>query len=206
MSMTHQDPNPGPPATACAAPQLRSFPLWARVAVERLDACAGLRSEATLDELLIAYAKTYGEAVPAALRASVHELCRGRFAEFQQTLQDAVGEDPQQPSPDAMPPDVSLIAKKMLDCREQLIALSTAHLRPETLHSLTDGTASVLAYPNDYGALVYVGERQETDPDEPDLDAIFKLARQIDIIWIKFDGDALQVDGLPTYEHPQPND
>ena len=42
------------------------LPLWAKVAIERLDADAALRSEAMLDELLDSYARCYAEAVDAA--------------------------------------------------------------------------------------------------------------------------------------------
>lgn len=55
------------------------LPLWARVAIERLDACAELRTEAMLDELLDSYAKTYGETVDEQTRASARHICRRRF-------------------------------------------------------------------------------------------------------------------------------
>lgn len=55
------------------------LPLWARVAIERLDACAELRTEPMLDELLDAYARTYGEAVDPQTRESARHVCRRRF-------------------------------------------------------------------------------------------------------------------------------
>ena len=57
----------------------RYLPLWAKVAIERLDACAELRTEAMLDELLDGYARTYGEAVDAQNRESARHICRRRF-------------------------------------------------------------------------------------------------------------------------------
>ncbi len=55
------------------------LPLWARVAIERLDAHAELRNEAMLDELLDSYARTYGETVDAQTRDSARHICRRRF-------------------------------------------------------------------------------------------------------------------------------
>ena len=39
------------------------LPLWAKVAIERLDADAQLRSEAMLDELIASSARSYGDSV-----------------------------------------------------------------------------------------------------------------------------------------------
>lgn len=55
------------------------LPLWAKVAIERLDRDAELRSESVLDELLDSYAKTYGETVDAQTRDSARHICRRRF-------------------------------------------------------------------------------------------------------------------------------
>lgn len=55
------------------------LPLWARVAIERLDACAELRTQAMLDELLHGYAKTYGNVVDEPTRESCRRICRRRF-------------------------------------------------------------------------------------------------------------------------------
>lgn len=56
------------------------LPLWAKLAVERLDTCAELRTEPMLDELLEGYAKTYGETVDGQTRESARHICRRRFA------------------------------------------------------------------------------------------------------------------------------
>ncbi|AEF88808.1 hypothetical protein DelCs14_1782 [Delftia sp. Cs1-4] len=55
------------------------LPLWAKVAIERLDACAELRTESMLDELLEGYAKSYGETVDGQTRESARHICRRRF-------------------------------------------------------------------------------------------------------------------------------
>lgn len=62
MSMVHTgQPTAAPGSANTPAP---SLPLWAQVAIERLDACTELRNQVTLDELLTGYARTYGAAVP----------------------------------------------------------------------------------------------------------------------------------------------
>lgn len=55
------------------------LPLWAKVAIERLDASTELRKEAMLDELLDGYARTYGETVDTQVRDSARHICRRRF-------------------------------------------------------------------------------------------------------------------------------
>ena len=57
------------------------LPLWARDAIERLDACSDLRSQRQLDELLDAYAKTYGVQVDDAIRTAAQRICRDRFGD-----------------------------------------------------------------------------------------------------------------------------
>jgi hypothetical protein len=56
------------------------LPLWAKVAIERLDADAQLRSEAMLDELIDSYARSYGDSVDEQTRESARHICRRRFA------------------------------------------------------------------------------------------------------------------------------
>ena len=55
------------------------LPLWAKVAIERLDADAQLRSEAMLDELIASYARSYGDSVDEHTRESARHICRRRF-------------------------------------------------------------------------------------------------------------------------------
>jgi hypothetical protein len=55
------------------------LPLWAKVAIERLDSDATLRSEGMLDELLDGYARFYAETVDAQTRDSARHICRRRF-------------------------------------------------------------------------------------------------------------------------------
>lgn len=85
---------------------------------------------------------------------------------------------------------------------EPLIALSTEHLHPDSRQRLADGMLSVVAYPNEYGGFVYVGQAEENEPTEPELAAIFEIARSANIVWIKFDRDIPVVDGLATFEDP----
>lgn len=70
------------------------LPLWAKLAIERLDACADLRTESMLDELLEGYAKTYGQPVDVQTRESVRNICRRRF----------VGSYTEPPKPEDIPP------------------------------------------------------------------------------------------------------
>ncbi|WP_051953838.1 hypothetical protein [Xenophilus azovorans] len=55
------------------------LPLFARIAVERLDADASLRKAETLDALLDAYARTYGLSCDDRTREVCHEVCASRF-------------------------------------------------------------------------------------------------------------------------------
>src|SRR5207247_1820787 len=55
---------------------------FARIAIERLDADSALRSPAKLDELLDAYARTYGVECSPAERDSAHYTCSRRFHDF----------------------------------------------------------------------------------------------------------------------------
>lgn len=61
-------------------PELYQYlPLWARMAIERLDADSSLRTAAKLDELIDAYAKTYGETPDDYIRESTHYRAQMRF-------------------------------------------------------------------------------------------------------------------------------
>jgi hypothetical protein len=57
------------------------LPLFAKVAVERLDGNSDLRSATMLDSLLDAYASTYGLECDSHTRESAHHICTRRFAE-----------------------------------------------------------------------------------------------------------------------------
>lgn len=59
---------------------LQHLPLWARVAIEWLDGRHELRSQDKLDEVLDHSARFYGESPSDAIRASVRDICRRRFA------------------------------------------------------------------------------------------------------------------------------
>lgn len=58
------------------------MPLFAKIAIERLDADSDLRSIAVLDQLLTAYAKTYGADVDAVTKRSAHYICSRRFPNY----------------------------------------------------------------------------------------------------------------------------
>jgi len=61
-------------------PELYQYlPMYAKIAIERLDSNSDLRTAAMLDELLNAYAKTYGEQVDEYIRESAHYRCEKRF-------------------------------------------------------------------------------------------------------------------------------
>ncbi|HQV14286.1 MAG TPA: hypothetical protein PK620_05180 [Denitromonas sp.] len=85
---------------------------------------------------------------------------------------------------------------------EPLAALSLEHLSPSTRLKLADDELSVNAYPTDYGGIVFVGAPRYRVPEEADLAAIFEVAEQAGIVWLKFDSEAAVIDGLPTFEIP----
>lgn len=89
---------------------------------------------------------------------------------------------------------------KLLRHIEPLLALSTAHLSPTTRQKLAADQLSVNAYPNEYGGFVYVGHPVYSTPTEPDLAEIFKLVTLAQVVWLKFDGDAAVIDGLPVFD------
>ena len=63
-----------------SAPEpFQHLPLFAKVAIERLDADHVLRTGAQLNALLDAYAKTYGLVCDEHTRYSAHYLCERRF-------------------------------------------------------------------------------------------------------------------------------
>lgn len=62
-----------------AAVTFGSLPLWARVAIEWMDARPELRCEAKLDDLLAHFAAVNATVVDEATRQSTREVCRRRF-------------------------------------------------------------------------------------------------------------------------------
>lgn len=85
---------------------------------------------------------------------------------------------------------------------EPLAALSLSHLSPSTRLKLADDELSVNAYPTDYGGIIFVGAPLYRIPEEADLAAIFEVAEQAGIVWLKFDSEAAVIDGLPIFEMP----
>jgi hypothetical protein len=65
----------------------------------------------------------------------------------------------------------------------KLLMLSTAHLPEEVMRNIEE-YASV-AYPNDYGAFVYVSDHRVKGSEA--LEAVMEYARRHDCVYIKFD-------------------
>ena len=87
---------------------------------------------------------------------------------------------------------------------ESLASLSISHLSTSTRLKLADGELSVNAYPTDCGGLIYVGAPRYRIPTEADLATIFEVAEQAGIVWLKFDGEAAVIDGLPVFDMSGP--
>jgi len=87
---------------------------------------------------------------------------------------------------------------------EPLASLSISHLSPSTRMKLAGDDLSVNAYPTDCGGIIYVGEPCYRVPMEADLAAIFGVAEQAGIVWLKFDSEAAVIDGLPVFDMPGP--
>ncbi|PKO28722.1 MAG: hypothetical protein CVU32_00515 [Betaproteobacteria bacterium HGW-Betaproteobacteria-5] len=83
---------------------------------------------------------------------------------------------------------------------EPLAALSLSHLNSDTRQRLADDDLSVNAYPTACGGILYVGRPRQRIPTEADLAAIFEIAEQAGIVWLKFDNEAAVIDGLPIFE------
>jgi hypothetical protein len=62
---------------------LAHMPLFAKLAIERLDASNELRTAAQLDELMQAYAHFYRLTVDIETCAAAHHICTRRFWDFQ---------------------------------------------------------------------------------------------------------------------------
>ena len=87
---------------------------------------------------------------------------------------------------------------------ESLASLSISHLSPSTRLKLADDALSVNAYPTDCGGVIYVGAPCYRIPTEADLAAIFTVAEQAGIAWLKFDSEAAVIDGLPVFDLQEP--
>lgn len=87
---------------------------------------------------------------------------------------------------------------------ESLASLSISHLSPSTRLKLADDELSVNAYPTESGGVIYVGAPCYRIPAEADLAAIFTVAEQAGIAWLKFDSEAAVIDGLPIFDLQEP--
>ncbi len=83
---------------------------------------------------------------------------------------------------------------------EPLATLSASHLSAETRMGLAKNRLSVNVYPTEFGGIVYVGSPVYALPVEPDLAVIFELASAAGAVWLKFDVDAVIIDGLETFD------
>ncbi|MBI4996839.1 MAG: hypothetical protein HZC22_08050 [Rhodocyclales bacterium] len=88
---------------------------------------------------------------------------------------------------------------------EPLATLSLLHLSPSTRLKLADDELSVNAYPTDCGGILYVGAPRYRIPVEADLAAIFEVAEQAGVVWLKFDSEATVIEGLPVYDRSAPD-
>jgi hypothetical protein len=88
---------------------------------------------------------------------------------------------------------------------EPLAELSISHLTWATRLKLADDELSVNAYPTEHGGFIYVGAPRYRIPAETDLAMIFELAERAGVVWLKFDGEAAVIDGLPVFAASDPN-
>ena len=93
----------------------------------------------------------------------------------------------------------SAAVKSLLRRATPMVALSITHLTASTRQKLAADDLSIIAYTNEYGAFVHVGTPR-TVPTEVDLAAIFEVAEQAGIVWLKFESDAAAIAGLPIFE------
>lgn len=82
---------------------------------------------------------------------------------------------------------------------EPLASISLNHLSPLTRRKLLDDELSVNAYPTGFGGLVFVGAPRHQVPSEADLALLFEMAEQAGIVWLLFDKEGEEIDGLPVF-------
>jgi hypothetical protein len=87
---------------------------------------------------------------------------------------------------------------------ERLYAISTAHTPPGAIDSVTIFQTGLVLYPNEYGGLLWVPTEEGWKEGLREQDQVFvpilEWAIEHKIHWIKLDGDAPEVDGLPTFD------
>lgn len=86
---------------------------------------------------------------------------------------------------------------RLRELGETLVALSLSHLTEPTRDKLRTNTLSVHAYPIDTGGMVFVGPHRQ--PVEHDLALIWEHAQRAGVVWLWFDEDAPEIDGLPHF-------
>lgn len=83
---------------------------------------------------------------------------------------------------------------------EPMMVLSTAHVSPATLEGLQSEAGEGAPHrviPHAYGAILYVGEDA---PCAADLAAPLAYARRHGCIWLNFDRDAAELEGLAVHD------
>jgi hypothetical protein len=98
----------------------------------------------------------------------------------------------------------SAAVKSLLRQVKPMAVLSITHLTASTRQKLAADDLSINAYPNEYGAFIHVGAPRYAVPTEADLAAIFDVAEQAGIVWLKFESDAAAIDGLTVFEGESP--
>lgn len=84
--------------------------------------------------------------------------------------------------------------------RHNMLALSTAHIWPETSDMMAAGMAGVAYEKGDYGFFVPVPSPADEIRRCEDLAGCLAYARARGFSWLMFDCDAEQVPGLPVYD------
>lgn len=88
---------------------------------------------------------------------------------------------------------------------EALYAISTAHV---PLKELGLERQTLIFYPNEYGALIWVPTDDDWRENLCEADQIFapmlEWARANKIVWLKLDADAPQIEEIPAFDHDAP--
>lgn len=87
--------------------------------------------------------------------------------------------------------------------QEALAAVSTVHLSDEGRQWLESGMQGAVGYPNEYGGFMYVGEASqvlESGALPAEVGEVVAWAREHGLVWVKFDADGCEVEGLRRFD------
>lgn len=87
---------------------------------------------------------------------------------------------------------------------EPLMAVSNAHVTPAALAWMEGGGSGSIFYPNEYGGFLYLGGPELGtfgDAVPKEVQKIAAWGREQGLVWVKFDPDGCDVDGLAVFEH-----